>query len=303
MQHLCEGRTPSIGGVPLSHMPTHSPSRTRAAVARTLPDLAAALAGRDDVALVPTMGALHDGHRALLRAARGSAATVVMSLFVNPAQFGPGEDFARYPRDEEADLSVASAEGADVVFAPGAETIYPAGFAASVDPGPLGGELEGRARPGHFRGVATVVTRLFGLVRPQRAYFGEKDYQQLVIVRDVARDLALGVEVVGVPTVRDADGLALSSRNRFLSPAERERATTLNAALRAAGRAARRGRARWRAAPGHRAHAGSPWIPTTWSCAGATTSAPTTPNRPAILLVAARLGTTRLIDNLSLEDA
>ena len=150
-------------------MPTRTPSRTRAAVARTLPELRAALAGRGDVALVPTMGALHDGHRALLQAARASAETVVMSLFVNPAQFGPGEDFARYPRDEAADVAIAAEEGADVVFAPGVETMYPAGFASAVDPGPLATELEGRSRPGHFRGVATVVTRLFGLVRPQRA--------------------------------------------------------------------------------------------------------------------------------------
>ena len=200
-------------------MPTRTPSRTRAAVARTLPELAAALAGRGDVALVPTMGALHDGHRALLRAARASADTVVMSLFVNPAQFGPDEDLARYPRDEAGDLAIAAEEGADVVFAPAAETMYPRGFATAVDPGPLALELEGRARPGHFTGVATVVTRLFGLVRPQRALFGEKDFQQLVIVRQVARDLALGVEVVGVPTVRAADGLALSSRNRYLSSA------------------------------------------------------------------------------------
>jgi pantoate--beta-alanine ligase len=283
-------------------MPIHSPSRTSAVVARTLPDLTAALAGRDDVALVPTMGALHDGHRALLRAARGAAATVVMSLFVNPAQFGPGEDFARYPRDEEADLSVASAEGADVVFAPGAEVVYPGGFAASVDPGPLGGELEGRSRPDHFRGVATVVTRLFGLVRPQRAFFGEKDYQQLVIVRGVARDLALGVEVVGVPTVRDADGLALSSRNRFLSPAERERATTLNAALRAAERLYAAGErdatllrdtARTRVA----------MDPDYLELRRRDDLGAYDPDRRAILLVAARLGTTRLIDNLSLEDA
>src|SRR6185369_10710040 len=128
-------------------------------------------------------------------------------------------------------LSIASAEGADVVFAPGAEVVYPAGFATIVDPGPPGDELEGRSRPGHFRGVATVVTRLFGLVRPRQAFFGEKDFQQLVIVRRVARDLALGVEVVGVPTVRATDGLALSSRNRFLSAAERERATSLSHAL------------------------------------------------------------------------
>ena len=283
-------------------MPIHSPSRTRAAVVRTLPELAAALSGRDDVALVPTMGALHDGHRALLRAARPSAATVVMSLFVNPAQFGPGEDFARYPRDEEADLAIASAEGADLVFAPGAQTIFPEGFTASVDPGPLAGELEGRSRPGHFRGVATVVTRLFGLVRPQRAFFGEKDYQQLVIVRGVARDLALGVEVVGVPTVRDADGLALSSRNQFLSPVERERATTLNAGLRAAGRLYAAGEHDGRLLL-DTARARLAIDPDYLELRRLGDLGAYDPDRPAILLVAARLGTTRLIDNLSLEDA
>jgi pantoate--beta-alanine ligase len=283
-------------------MPIHSPSRSRAVVARTLPELTAVLAGRDDVALVPTMGALHDGHRALLAAARRSAATVVMSLFVNPSQFGPGEDFARYPRDEQADLAIAAAEGADVIFIPDAQTIYPDGFAATVDPGPLAGELEGRRRPGHFRGVATVVTRLFGIVRPQRALFGEKDYQQLVIVRGVARDLALGVEVEGVPTVRDADGLALSSRNRFLSPDERERATTMYAGLRAAGRLYAAGErdgsllqdtARTRLA----------MEPDYLELRRRDTLGAYHPDRPAILLVAARLGTTRLIDNLSLEDA
>jgi pantoate--beta-alanine ligase len=283
-------------------MPIHSPSRTRAAVARTLPELAAALSGRDDVALVPTMGALHDGHRALLRAARPSAATVVMSLFVNPAQFGPGEDFARYPRDEEADLAIASAEGADLVFAPGAQTMFPEGFTASVDPGPLAGELEGRSRPGHFRGVATVVTRLFGLVRPQRAFFGEKDYQQLVIVRGVARDLALGVEVVGVPTVRDADGLALSSRNQFLSPVERERATTLNAGLRAAGRLYAAGEHDGRLLL-DTARARLAIDPDYLELRRLGDLGAYDPDRPAILLVAARLGTTRLIDNLTLEDA
>ena len=285
-----------------THMPIHSPSRTRAAVARTLPELAAALAGREDVALVPTMGALHDGHRALLRAARRSSATVVMSLFVNPAQFGPGEDFARYPRDEEADLAVATAEGADLVFAPGAQTIYPEGFAATVDPGPLAGELEGRSRPGHFRGVATVVTRLFGLVQPQRAFFGEKDYQQLVIVRSVARDLALGVEVVGVPTVREADGLALSSRNRFLSPAERERATTLNAGLRAAGRLYAAGEHDARLLL-DTARARLAMDPDYLELRRLGDLGAYDPDRPAVLLVAARLGTTRLIDNLTLEDA
>ncbi len=283
-------------------MPTRSPSRTRAAVARTLPELAAALAGRDDVALVPTMGALHDGHRALLRAARSAAGTVVMSLFVNPAQFGPGEDFARYPRDEGSDVAIAREEGADVVFAPDVETMYPAGFTTAVDPGPLAGELEGRARPGHFRGVATVVTRLFGLVRPQRAFFGEKDYQQLVIVQRVARDLALGVDVTGVPTVRAPDGLALSSRNRFLSAPEREAAASLFAGLEAARDLAAGGERdarRLRAA----ARARMAVEPDYLELRRRGDLAPYDPSGPAILLVAARLGTTRLIDNLSLEDA
>jgi pantoate--beta-alanine ligase len=279
-----------------------SPSRTRAAVARTLPELGAALAGRGDIALVPTMGALHAGHRALLRAARASADTVVMSLFVNPAQFGPGEDFARYPRDEEADLALARDEGVDVIFAPAAETVYPAGFATTVDPGPLGEELEGSARPGHFRGVATVVTRLFGLVRPQRAFFGEKDYQQLVIVRRVARDLALGVEVVGVPTVRAPDGLALSSRNRFLSPAERRQATSLQAGLLAAGElyaGGERTAARIEAA----ARARLAVEPEYLELRRRDDLSAYDPDHPAILLVAARFGATRLIDNRSLEDA
>ena len=204
------------------------------AVARTLPDLGEALAGASDVVLVPTMGALHDGHRALLRAARRTDATVVMSLFVNPSQFAPDEDFARYPRDEALDLAIAAGEGVDVVFAPGVETVYPDGFSTAVDPGPLARELEGRSRPGHFSGVATVVTRLFGLVRPRVAFFGQKDFQQLEVIRQVARDLALGVEIVGVPTVRDPDGLALSSRNVYLSPDERVRAVSLYRGLQAA---------------------------------------------------------------------
>jgi pantoate--beta-alanine ligase len=283
-------------------MPTRTPSRTRAAVARTLPELGAALAGRGPVALVPTMGALHDGHRALLRAARAGAPTVVMSLFVNPAQFGPGEDFGRYPRDEAADVAIAGAEGADVVFAPDVGTMYPGGFATAVDPGPLAAELEGRSRPGHFRGVATVVTRLFGLVRPQVAYFGEKDYQQLVIVRAVARDLALGVEVAGVPTVRDADGLALSSRNRYLSPAERSSATSLFAGLAAARLAyagGERDAERLKDAARERFGIVTEYLELRRSSdLGAYD-----PGVPARLLVAAHAGTTRLIDNVSLEDA
>ena len=246
-------------------------------VARTLPELARTLAGRDDVGLVPTMGALHDGHRALLDAARRTSRTVVMSLFVNPTQFAPGEDLDRYPRDEDGDLAIASQAGADIVFAPDVDIVYPPGFSATVDPGPLGDELEGAARPGHLRGVSTVVTRLFGLVRPTRAFFGEKDYQQLTVVRSVVRDLALGVEIVGVPTVRSPDGLALSSRNVYLSPSERRDATTLHAGLRAAAprttpaSALPTGCSRPRA----RRCASSP----STSSSAATTSRPTTPTR------------------------
>jgi pantoate--beta-alanine ligase len=258
--------------------------------------------GGERIALVPTMGALHGGHRALLRAARASAPTVVMSLFVNPAQFGPGEDFARYPRDEAADIAIAEDEGADIVFAPGVEAMYPEGFSTAVEPGPLAGELEGRSRPGHFRGVATVVTRLFGLVRPSHAFFGEKDYQQLVIVRGVACDLALGVEVVGVPTVRDADGLALSSRNRYLSAGERPAATSLFAGLRAAGdlySSGERDALRLTTAARGRLAVEPDYLELRRSADLGVYD----PARPAIVLVAARIGALRLIDNLSLEDA
>jgi pantoate--beta-alanine ligase len=182
--------------------------------------------------LVPTMGALHDGHVALLRAARRENDTVVMSLFVNPAQFDERSDLAAYPRDEARDLEIAQSEGVDVVFAPAADELYPPGFATWVDPGETG--AEGKARPGHFRGVATVCLKLFDLVRPNRAYFGQKDAQQLAVVRRLVRDLNLPVEIRAVPTVRDADGLALSSRNGRLSAEERKRALGLPRALAAA---------------------------------------------------------------------
>jgi pantoate--beta-alanine ligase len=272
------------------------------ALARTAPDLGEALAGRNDVVLVPTMGALHDGHRALLRAARRSDATVVMSLFVNPSQFAPDEDFARYPRDEAVDLAIAAEEGVDLVFAPGVETVYPDGFATSVDPGPLAAELEGRSRPGHFRGVATVVTRLFGLVRPTRAYFGQKDFQQLEVIRRVTRDLALGVEVIGVPTVRDPDGLALSSRNAYLSPADRARATSLYAGLQTGARLYATGE---RDGVRIRAAARGPMTvePEYLELRRLDGLGAYDPDEPAVLLVAGYLGTTRLIDNLRLESA
>jgi pantoate--beta-alanine ligase len=180
--------------------------------------------------LVPTMGALHDGHRALFRAARAENERVVASLFVNPAQFDKQADLDAYPRDEARDLELAEADGVDVVFAP--ETLYPEGFATWVVPEE--GGAEGVSRPGHFRGVATVCLKLFNLVRPERAYFGQKDAQQLAVIRRLVRDLNVLVEIRAVPTVRDPDGLALSSRNVRLSPEERERALGLPRALAAA---------------------------------------------------------------------
>ena len=183
------------------------------------------------IGLVPTMGALHAGHEALIRAARAENDVVVVSLFVNPAQFDEGADLAAYPRDEARDLALAATMGADVLFAPPPEEIYPPGFQTWVDVEQLSRGLEGDHRPGHFRGVATVCLKLFNIVRPQRAYFGQKDAQQVAVVRRLVRDLDLDLEIRSVPTVRDADGLALSSRNGRLSPAERERALTLPRAL------------------------------------------------------------------------
>ena len=183
------------------------------------------------IGLVPTMGALHDGHLALLREAREENDAVVMSLFVNPAQFGDSADLAAYPRDEAADLAQADTAGVDLVFAPSREEMYPPGFQTWVEVEELGSILEGRYRPGHFRGVATVVLKLFTVVRPTRAYFGQKDAQQVEVVRRLIRDLALEVELRVVPTVRDPDGLALSSRNTRLSPEERAAALALPHAL------------------------------------------------------------------------
>ena len=186
------------------------------------------------VGFVPTMGALHDGHATLVRRARAESAAVVTSLFVNPAQFGPDEDYAGYPRDRDRDLAIFEESGADVVFTPSVDEMYPPGGATIVDPGPLGEILEGRYRPGHFRGVATVVSKLFAIVRPDRAYFGEKDAQQLRIIRALDRDLRFGIEIVGVPTVRAADGLALSSRNVYLNAEERRQASAIFRSLKAA---------------------------------------------------------------------
>jgi pantoate--beta-alanine ligase len=179
------------------------------------------------------MGAFHEGHLSLFRAARAENGVVVASLFVNPAQFAEGEDLDTYPRDEARDAQLAENAGVDVLFVPSADAIYPPGFETWVEVERLGSILEGEHRPGHFRGVATVCLKLFNLVRPSRAYFGQKDAQQAAVVRRMVRDLAIPVEIRTVPTVRDADGLALSSRNAYLSPAEREAALSLPRALEA----------------------------------------------------------------------
>jgi pantoate--beta-alanine ligase len=202
-------------------------------ICRTVGEIRAELAPLrgGSIGLVPTMGALHEGHLALLRAARAECDTVVMSLFVNPAQFGDAGDLASYPQDEAHDLEQAESEGVDLAFAPSAEEIYPPGFQTWVEVTELGSILEGRFRPGHFRGVATVVLKLFTVIRPTRAYFGQKDAQQVEVIRRLVRDLSLDVELQVLPTVRDPDGLALSSRNALLSPEERRRALALPRAL------------------------------------------------------------------------
>ncbi len=207
----------------------HTPAKLRAALRALSPA---------PLGLVPTMGALHDGHAHLIRRARAENERVVMSVFVNPLQFGPHEDYAAYPRTLEQDLHLAEAEGVDLVFAPTPAEMYPPGYVTRVSVPGVSESFDGAARPGHFSGVATVVLKLFHLVQPQRAYFGEKDWQQLMVIRHMARDLNVPVEVVGVPTVRSArpgeEGLALSSRNSYFTPAQRLRAAVLARALAAA---------------------------------------------------------------------
>ena len=204
-------------------------------IATTVADMRAFRHGMaGDAGFVPTMGYLHEGHLSLVRAARAANEHVVVSIFVNPTQFGPNEDFARYPRAEERDLTLLEREGVDVAFMPSVEEMYPDGASTFVEvTGPLAEVLEGARRPGHMRGVTTVVAKLFSIVQPARAYFGRKDAQQLVIVRKMTRDLRLGIEIVGCPIVREPDGLAMSSRNAYLSPEERRAALVLSRALRA----------------------------------------------------------------------
>jgi pantoate--beta-alanine ligase len=200
-------------------------------VVRTIADARAVLQGAEDVGLVPTMGAYHEGHLSLFRAARAESSTVVVSLFVNPAQFADAADLARYPRDEERDAALAAGEGVDVLFAPPPDELYPPGYETWVEVEEASRGLEGDARPGHFRGVATICLKLFNIVRPQRAYFGQKDAQQVEVIRRMILDLDLEIDLRVVPTVRDADGLALSSRNRLLSAEERQAALALPRAL------------------------------------------------------------------------
>ena len=282
-------------------------------VARTRAELHEQLAGRraagERVGLVPTMGALHDGHASLMRVARERVGDgpVVASVFVNPLQFGAGEDLDRYPRTIEADLKVCEREGVDIVFAPEVDEVYPGGplteAAVTIEPGELATILVGRVRPGHFRGVLTVVAKLFGLVRPDVAVFGQKDYQQLVLIRRMVADLCLGVEIVGAETEREPDGLALSSRNAYLDAEQRREAVALNRALRAAQRAAEHGaaaaldaaRAELRSAPS----VGIDYLEISTLELGRLPDPPP-PGTEARILIAARVGTTRLIDNLPL---
>ncbi len=253
------------------------------------------------IGLVPTMGALHSGHAALLDAARVECDSVITTNFVNPLQFGPNDDLARYPRTLEADLEVCEKSGVDVVWAPSVEDVYPSGGTqVRVEPGPLGDILEGIVRPGHFAGMLTVVAKFLNLVRPGRAYFGEKDYQQLALIRQMAVDLELGVAVVGVGTVREADGLAMSSRNVYLSAAERTRALVLSQAL-SAGRAAARDGAIGVITAATAVLASEPGIDVDYLELRGADLGEIPVHGACRLLVAARVGTTRLIDNMGVD--
>ena len=277
-------------------------------VARTRTELAAALAatrrrgGR--VALVPTMGALHAGHAALVDEARDrveDTGAVVVSVFVNPLQFGAGEDLDRYPRTFDADLALCREHGADVVFAPSVDEVYPGGDPqVTVEPGPLGSVLEGATRPGHYRGVLTVVAKLFGLVRPDLAVFGQKDYQQLVLIRRMAADLCLGVDVVGAETVREESGLALSSRNAYLDADQQRVALALSAALRSGAAAAPAG-AEQVVADATAVLVAADGVEVDYVALTSPDLGPPPPYGEARLLVAARVGSTRLIDNTAID--
>jgi pantoate--beta-alanine ligase len=274
-------------------------------LATTRDELAAARAGLSAPAvLVPTMGALHAGHRTLLRAARrlaGPTGSVIVSIFVNPLQFGPGEDLDRYPRTLDDDLDMCAAEGAELVFAPSAAEMYPGGRPqVTVDPGPAGRVLEGEFRPGFFGGVLTVVLKLLSLTRPDVAVFGQKDAQQLALVRRMVSDLDLGVVIEPVPTVRDPGGLAISSRNAYLSAGDRAKALALSTALRAGQARAADGAVAVLAAAGEVLAAEPAVVLDYLALVDPATFAPVPPGQagPAVLAVAATVGSTRLIDNV-----
>jgi pantoate--beta-alanine ligase len=287
------------------------PTNAAASALRAKAELRAALepARREGltIGLVPTMGYLHEGHLSLLRAARAQCDVVVMSLFVNPTQFGPGEDLERYPRDEERDLRLAAEAGADFVFAPDVAEIYPEGFASRVE---VGGQLTevldgdaGRRGPEHFRGVTTVVAKLFNIVGPDVAYFGQKDAQQAAVIQRMVRDLDFPVRIEVMPTVREPDGLAMSSRNAYLEPADRERATAISRALAAAEREARAGSLAAGLEAARRELAASGIEPEYLEAREAETLAPVAElgQRPVLVAVAARVGAARLIDNVLIE--
>ncbi len=276
-------------------------------VARTIADLRMALrAPAAPLGLVPTMGYLHEGHLSLVEAAKAQCPTVVVSLFVNPTQFGPNEDFEDYPRDEDRDLDLLGDAGADIAFIPSVEEIYPAGDSTRVRVGGLTEVLEGDRRPGHFEGVATVVARLFLMVQPDRAYFGEKDAQQLAVLKRMTADMQFPIEVVGCPTVREPDGLALSSRNIYLTPEERTQAPALHAGLRAAAEAFAAGerdasalRALVRDHIAAQPRAEIDYISLADSGTLAEIEGAVEP--PALLSLAVRFGAARLIDNVTLR--
>jgi pantoate--beta-alanine ligase len=253
---------------------------------RTIPELREALRDHGDVGLVPTMGAFHEGHLSLFRAARADSQTVVVSLFVNPAQFADADDLEGYPRDEERDVGLAEAEGMDILFAPSADELYPPGFQTWVEVEELSRGLEGEFRPGHFRGVATLCLKLFNIVRPSRAYFGQKDAQQAAVLRRMAADLDLDLELRVLPTVRDADGLALSSRNALLSSDDRARGLTLPRALQASAGTDD---------PVATALAGLDGLEVDYVAVA--------DFDPPVLAAAVRVGSTRLIDNVPLKGA
>ena len=278
-------------------------AETRAQLREALggPAASAPDSGRGAGTLVATMGALHRGHAALFELAASRPGMRVVSIFVNPTQFGPNEDFARYPRQLAADLDLCRAHGIDVVFAPDVTQMYPGGDdRVTVDPGPSGTILEGAHRPGHFRGVLTVVAKLFGLVSPRAAIFGQKDYQQLALVSAMVDSLCLPIEVVAAETVRDGDGLALSSRNRYLSPEERDSSLVLNQALAAGRAAAGEGAAAVLTAAQHTLQT-CPAVRVDYLELLAPDLSELKGPGPARLLVAATIGSTRLIDNTAVS--